>query len=351
MKKLFLLLLLFVVSCSNIEINQQLQGLPETEVFIQGNLIQKTKGYVWPYVSDEGWETARFSIRKDNTIPGYTNMSSGQYYGRPPGKDGHNRGRVLTSYPYGHYNDRDFDYYKRDKKTGNNVGMFRYVYDPKGLQTQNAIIEAPSVVDILSDEPADARITELLALGKEYLDSHILWYVVKEVGGKELWHVNGIIVDTVVGKPTKVPENVEIDIHQQKHIDWNEIKTSVHIRTDIESIKINIPLSFDDIVEQDDFQIRVFTSYYKEYQNVTVTITHNEKGITIEISNINPDIINSLKETYGDGITVEIFSYSKSISDKIKDSHVITTGKPCTIVGQITSAYNDEVIPIKIMNP
>lgn len=386
MKKTSLLALIATVvfsSCTNdylnnVEVQEGVQ-LPETRVFVQGQMVNngtKASDLAWPYVSSEGWETARFSIRADGTIPDYKDKSSSLYYGRPAGKPGKNRGKVLTAYPYGHYNDRDLDYTKKDKKTGNNIGLFRFVYDPKGMQTQKAILEAPLVEDILADEVDDLQakidknqnvakntaelenVKALIALGSEYLNSHVLWYVVKEVGMKNGWHVNGVIRDYEIGEPDQTPENVEVDIHQQEHADWSEIKTSVHVRTDAESVEINIPLSFDDIVENDDFDIRVYKTYFKddEYNDVTVEITHDEKGITILIKDIDPELIEQYKEEIGDGLTVEIHSYCKTddqdaIWEKVKNSCVVTTGKPCTVVGQITSAYNEEVVPVKIMKP
>ena len=142
MKKIALLLLgaVALMGCEKVsyEGNEQTSSnLPETKVFALGQSLNfdATKGYAWPYVSElEGWETARFSIRADRSIPDYTDKSSALYYGRPAGKDGKNRGRVYTAYPYGHYNDRDLDYYKKDKKTGENIGLFRYVYDKKSFQ-------------------------------------------------------------------------------------------------------------------------------------------------------------------------------------------------------------------------
>lgn len=380
MRKTALLLFLGVfalMGCEKVTINEPVNNedeinysLPETKVFALGQSLNfsGTKGYAWPYVSElEGWETARFSIRADRSIPDYTDKSSALYYGRKPGKDGKNRGRVYTAYPYGHYNDRDLDYYLKDKKTGNNIGLFRYVYDKKGLKTQLAIAEAPYVEDILDDELNDLNaekdklvaagksttsvqkkiddVSGLIDMGHDYLNSHVLWYVVKEVGMRYGWHVNGTIVDYEVGEPDNIPDNVEVDIHQQEHLEWSEIKTSVHIRTDVESVEINIPLDFDDIVEQDDFDIRVYKTYSKTYANVDITISHDAKGITIQIDNIASSMIDDLKDKYGDGLTVEIFSYTKStdvaaVWDKVKNSCVVSTGKPCTVVGQITSAYD-----------
>ena len=389
MKKGFLLASLVVLfaNCSNEynlptnEADVQTSNLPETRVFIQGKMINGplTKGSLtWPYVSEEGWETARFSLRADNTDPGYTDYSSSLYFGRRPGVDGKYRGKIITAYPYGHYNDRDLDYTLRDKKTGKNIGLFRYVYDPEGLTTQNAILEAPLVVDILADEVEDlekeiaanrnvakntanlAKVNALLDLGSDYLESHILWYVVKEVGMKNGWHVNGIISDEPVGKPDKVADNVEVDIHQQEHVDWNEIKTSVHVRTDAQSVKINIPLNFDDIVESDDFNIRIFQDYFSSddpaLTGATVTITHDENGITIDITNIDYEAIKGYKTSFGDGLTVEIHSYctnddQEEIWKMVQKSVVVSTGKPCTVVGQITNAFNDESYPVFVKEP
>lgn len=374
-------------ACSNDDNNEvlpldtvmEVTNKPATEIFVQGQKVQakdaaqETKAavtqtrvnvatgqtYGWPQVNTtEGWEVARFSIRADGNIPGYIDQSSTLYYGRSAGKQGKNRGRVSSIYPYGRYNDRDYDYSKVSQKTGNNIGLFRYVLDPDkdSHKAQLAILEQPSVVDILQDEIDDKKKNldkayewmALEAANPGYLDKHVHWYVVKEVAGKNLWHVNGVIVDEEVPDArangfANVPNDVEIDIHQQIHQDWNEIKTSVHIRAACESIKINIPLEYEDIIEQDDFAIRVYDFYYKEYA-ISHTVTHDANGITIEINNIPADLIKELRENYGDGLTVEIHSYctTDDIWEQLKKSQVTKLGKPCTVKGQITTAYDPE---------
>lgn len=389
MKKIALLLLggIALMGCESVNIddaimneNQNGSVLPSTEVFVSGRAFSYsgTKGYLWPYANtEEGWESARFSIRIDQTFPGYVDQSSELYFGRKANQaasaqNDKNRGEVWTNYPYGHYSDRDFDYYKTDQKTGKNIGMFRYVTDPKGLKTQLAIKKAPSVYDFLEEEKSDLQaliaannkvaentwkmgiVDSLLALGREHLDTHVAWYVVKEVGRKDLWHVNGVMTDTVVGKPDKTPDNIEIDIHQQQHVDWNEIKTSVHIRADVDSIEINIPLSEDELVEQDDFDIRIFKDYLSsdvDFSDCEIIITHNDKGITIVIRNIDFEAIKKYKSQFGDGLTVEIFSYTTSnntskVWEEVKKSRVVSLGKTCTVLGQITSAYYEDTAGI-----
>ena len=382
MKKLvfFTLLSVALIGCTSENYGGSDQSnLPATRVFVQGHQVgdplTKASGLQWPYVSDEGWETARFSIRADGTVPDYMDHPSAQYFGRRPGVDGNNRGMVYTDFPYGHYNDRDFDYEKKDKKTGNNIGLFRYVFDSKGVQTQLAIKKAPKVSAILQDVVEDLEaeiaanknvsanttklnaVNELLSKGDDYLESHVLWYVVKEVGMKNGWHVNGSIVADPVPAPTPgmVAPNVVVDIHQQMHADWAEIKTSVHIRTDAESVVLNIPLAFDDIVERDGVTLRVFNE--TGFDGLSVTTQHNEKGITITIDGIPADKIDEMKALYNDGLTVEVHSFCKNddaarIWDAVKKSCVVTTGKPCTVVGQITSAYfENESYLVKVQDP
>lgn len=362
------------------------EAQPETRVFFQGQnlfyegqvtpseteetrgarikVINPAGGLAWPKHTDEGWESARFSIRADGTIPDFYDKSSALYYGRPAGKSGvtsRNIGKVSTLYPYSLYDDRGLDYYKVDKKTGNNVGLFRYMYDTEGLKTQPAILEAPSVVEILADEADDLKaankqaeldkVNALIAKGADYLDSHVLWYVVKEVAGQYRWHVNGVIRDEETPEYviSHIPDNVEVDVHQQVHQNWNEIKTSIHVRTDCSSVKVIIPLKEEDILENDDFAIRVYDFYYQEY-TVKHKITHDANGIIIEITDIPASLIEQCKADFGDGITIEVHSYcTKDVWDDLKRSRV-QTGKPIgEIKGQITSALRPgEEVPIHV---
>lgn len=389
MKRLHYILLCSVIiaSCDNdviVDNNQDETYLPETEIFVQGqqlfargqqNAAATTRAsYTWPSKqSVDGCEVARFTIRADGKVVDFSNKTTGDYYGRS-GNTGNNKGLISSLYPYGHYNDRDLDYTKKDRKTGENIGWFRYVYDPKGLKTQLAIVDAPSVVTILTDVKQDLeadieagrnvvtatrklnQINGWLELGAEYLDSHVAWYVIKEVGMQYGWHVNGVITDTIVqdyaiNPDVRIPDNVEIDIHQQEHQDWDEIKTSIHIRTDCGAITLNLPLEYETIVEQDNFSIRAYDYYYKEYV-ISHEIMHDEDGITIRISDIPASLIEELKERFGDGLTIEIHSFCNVSDywDRLKQSCVIGTQKPCTVIGQITSAFHDELVPIKNMN-
>ena len=404
MKRALILLSVFSVAamfvgCNNDEPNiidptNKEEIKPQTEVYFQGQKLFSTEeevptaearaarikvinpagGLAWPNHTNEGWESARFSIRADGTIPDFYDKNSAYYFGRPAGKAGvnsRNIGKVSSLYNYPHYDDRGLDYYKVDKATGNNIGLFRYIYDVEGKKTQPVILEAPSVVEILADEVDDltaeiekataagktaktaeknlAKVNELLAKGADYLDSHVLWYVVKEVASQYRWHVNGVIRDEETPEYVidPLPDNVEVDVHQQTHKDWFEIKTAIHVRTDAQSVKVIIPLKEEEILEQDDFAIRVYDVYYNEY-TIKHNIKHDANGITIEITDIPADLIADMKSSFGDGITVEVHSYCKGDEWEELQNTRVQTGKPCIVEGHVSSALNGESVQIHV---
>ena len=108
------------------------------------------------------------------------------------------------------------------------------------------------------------------------------------------------------------------------------------------------------VIERDDFAIRIFDFDYSEY-HISHTVTHNDKGITIEITNIPAELIQTLKQNFGDGLTIEIHSYctTNDIWEQLKGS-TVRSGKPCTVNGQIHSALRpdpedatkEEMVPI-----
>lgn len=387
MKRLLYLIALLplFVACTNdedegsivINHDSQTNKLPSTEVFAQGALLNYTStrtdynpntdyGYgkgVWPNDhSEEGWAVAKFTIRIDASFPGVIDESAAKYWST---RGGANLGKVYTDFPYGRYDDGGRDYYKVDTKTGNNTGLFRYVLDPFGTQVNKALMEVPDMkaylewLDGRSDTPCKDKLENILANWDDY---ELIWYVAKETGGQNFWHVNGyfkeknqsytpeeifkLIEDETKNmeiKENNVADNVEIDIHKQEHTDWNEIKTSIHVRTDAQSIKINIPIEYDNIVEADDFAVRIYDCYIsgKEVKNI---ITHDENGITIDITNINPTVIEKLKSQFGDGMTIEIHSYCKKeegVWEAMKNTS-ITLGKASLLKYQITSAVETE---------
>ena len=397
MKKVSFLLcavLPFIAACSNddnatVSPTPEEQQLPSTEVFVQGQTLNYslTRSGEGDPVSET--EEARFFIRIDGRIPGYTNQNPLLYYGRNQGTE--NVGKVNTLYPYGRYNDRDYDYYEKDKKTGMNIGLFRYVFDPQGVQTKLAIAEElPSLRGMLEHEITvwqnnvdkgqnveanQAKVEALTQILNQEGDLHVIWYVVKEVGMQHGWHVDGVLttkdvtdvsdipqIGSDIAKdvdkydfeeshfdPSTVADNLEVDIHLQEHKDWNEIKTSIHIREAVD-VTVEIPIGDQYLAEADDFRIRVWTAYYTidntEYP-VTITTKHFVNKIVIKVTGVTQELIDKAKtQSDGDGITVEANSYYENIThelawEKLKKATVTTDAKT-NIRGQITSAFFTE---------
>ena len=182
--------------------------------------------------------------------------------------------------------------------------------------------------------------------------------------------------------PTPTPEptpvvregEVEFDIHQQKHKDWNEIKTSIHVR-DTAAVHVFLPIPMESQAVADDFDIRTGNVYQyvesfeakfefagKEF-SFPVEINHTATGIDILIDCTTAEAKEALKLARGvfdDGITFEIHSYVNPdvATDQIwnwlktvklpstKTSQWPQDGNISTHVrGQVSSAYHmDEMI-------
>ena len=131
--------------------------------------------------------------------------------------------------------------------------------------------------------------------------------------------------------PTPTPEptpvvregEVEFDIHQQEHKDWNEIKTSIHVR-DTAAVHVFLPIPMESQAVADDFDIRTGNVYQyvesfeakfefagKEF-SFPVEINHTATGIDFLIDCTTAEAKEALKLARGvfdDGITFEIHSY------------------------------------------
>lgn len=122
-----------------------------------------------------------------------------------------------------------------------------------------------------------------------------------------------------------VPE-VEVDIHHQAHKDWNEIKTSIHLR-DTANVRVFIPVEKELQAMPDDFDIRTGKDYNyieqetkevvkvkyliasKEFE-VDVQVNHKSNGIEILIAGADcAEALRFARGIYDDGITFEIHSY------------------------------------------
>ena len=187
-------------------------------------------------------------------------------------------------------------------------------------------------------------------------------------------------------EPTPVVREgeVEFDIHQQEHKDWNEIKTSIHVR-DTAAVHVFLPIPEESQAVADDFDIRTGDAYkYVEHKSgenkyvekfeaklefagkkfsFPVEINHTATGIDILIDCTTADAKEALKLARGvfdDGITFEIHNYvnpdvaTEQIWNWLKTVKLPSTktsqwpqdGDISTHVrGQVSSAYHmDEMI-------
>lgn len=175
-------------------------------------------------------------------------------------------------------------------------------------------------------------------------------------------------------EPTVREGEVEFDIHQQEHKDWNEIKTSIHVR-DTAAVHVFLPIPIESQAVSDDFDIRT-GNVYQYVENIEakfefagkkfsfpVEIKHTATGIDILIDCTTADAKEALKLARGvfdDGITFEIHSYvnpdvaTEQIWNWLKTVKLPSTktsqwpqdGDISTHVrGQVSSAYHmDEMI-------
>lgn len=202
-------------------------------------------------------------------------------------------------------------------------------------------------------------------------------WIMKIIPGKGETHV---VPSNPDSNPTPKPEptvregEVEFDIHQQEHKDWNEIKTSIHVR-DTAAVHVFLPIPIESQAVSDDFDIRT-GNVYQYVENIEakfefagkefsfpVEINHTATGIDILIDCTTADAKEALKLARGvfdDGITFEIHSYvnpnvaTEQIWNWLKTVKLPSTktsqwpqdGDISTHVrGQVSSAYHmDEMI-------
>lgn len=338
-----------------------------TQVYIMGKDVSGTSRAMMRAASTNT-KQAHFFIRIDKRIPGYESCPSTNYWPQTSlGNsllDAGNTGTVDLDYPYWKY-------------AGGSVGQ--YVYDSTGKAVTEALADVPSIESILNANKNPKYKFDNL----DYSKLKVIWYVAKS-GESNGWHVDGVLTDVNTKDVTEIPDikidedkkldnskkdepvesldkgNVEVNIHEQLHKDWDEIKTSIHIRDLVDEVKVEIPIGQDNMVPSDDFAIRTYDYelnkvYIKgsEYEltgakPIKVQVAHNSDKIVITVSDINHDYIKKLIEAYGDGITVEVHSYPQYLSkDAIwnKMWNSAANKSNCTVMVK-PAAYDSEKIKL-----
>ena len=255
-------------------------------------------------------------------------------------------------------------YIKSDHNWWSNMKFSKYVYDATGKLVNDVIIKQPTIDDLVKASKYKGDNELFAPYVADSANLYCLWYTCKKQDKDGCWHIDGVLTKKNINdiKETsygnEITNNygfggeVEVDIHQQEHKDWDEIKTSIHLRDTVD-VEVFIPIEYDYQTVSDDFDIRVGDkyTYVEEVVNSTIDINgieyiletrilHKSNGIYIEIVP-NKEALKMARAFSDDGITYEIHSYLKNINVydvwyKLKKSSVIANTHVC---GQIHSAY------------
>lgn len=283
-------------------------------------------------------EPAYYYIRLDGSlvdaIKGVSGYNANDYF--PLNSNGNsiksdkNRGTINYYYPYQYSGERE-----------GNTWIYEYLVDSEWAQAEDALMQVPSLDDLIeANQSSKFNLQELKQKldGKQY---YIDWYVVKHQD--DGWHVDGILK---LQDGLQLNGEVEVDIHQQQHNNWNEIKTAIHIRDTVD-VQVTLPISQTDLVEIDGIHIRDYRAYYKvdntEYP-ISISIAHNYDNMTIDVTGIKASMLKKLRTNGSDGLTIEVNSYyqkktHREIYDLLKQSTVRTYSNFSHIRGQIHSSY------------
>ena len=308
------------------------EDTPSTEVYAMGKRLAMSAAPT--AAAPAQYTDAYFYIRIDSRIPGMSEVAMSKDYIPYDGGSvfaPENRGKVDLSYP--------------DWKVFSTTGNTRqYVYDTTGEEVNKVIADIPSYQSLVS---VNRKYVEKFA-NLDTKNLKIIWYVAKFSYGK--WHVDGILTFEDTKDVTDIPNfdkepdldnsadeklpkdfngNIEVDIHQQEHSTWQEIKTSVHVRDLVEKTVVEIPLEYEHIAEVDDFAIRTYDLELeskvfingKEYEldstnPVKVTIEHRADKAVFTIVCKDAKYLKALHEQYKDGVTIEIHTYPKNLTNE-----------------------------------
>lgn len=310
-----------------------------------------------------------YFIRIDGNIPGEeaVNLPAKEYFPRTK------TGRTVIS-------DLNHGYVQANVDWRNNFKFSKYIYSTDGSAVESIIVEQPTLQDLVD---ANQGVGDDFSGHIDNMeDLHFIWYVCKKQDADHVWHIDGILTtkdrtdisETIYGD--EIIENynniglvsdegdvvrtghVEVDVHQQQHTDWNEIKTSIHLR---DTVTTEVFLPIDYVALADDFDIRVGRDYEyiteiltcsiqigEEKYDLSATIQHEEGGIRITVEP-NKEALEAARNQYGDGITYEIHSYvTPGISHEATWQQLRNTTvkvSPYTeIRGQVTSAYFEDSV-------
>lgn len=386
MKKLFLfasILSTLFISCSDSATDTDVtpqKNIKASEVMIYsgGNQLNTR---AWSKTEELGYSIPRdgmydvwYFIRIDNNIPGedVTNLPSNQYF--PQTAAGKtmvadlNQGSVTANAAWHSSAKKNFP---------------KYIWGTDGSAVQSIITHEPTLEDLIN---ANKSTKYNLQGYKEHQDElHFIWYACKQQASDHIWHIDGILTskdrkdisETIYGKDqidnydkdgmikdkgdVSKKAHVEVDVHQQEHKDWNEIKTSIHLRDTVD-VEVFIPIEYQELA--DDFNIRAGYDYeyVTELKNskividgqvfeFEVSIKHEPAGIRITV-HPNKEALIAARNKYDDGITFEVHNYvtpgvdNATIWGQLKKT-TCTAWPKTFIYGQVTSAFYEDQVYFK----
>ena len=359
MKKFYLFILsaILLSACSSEDGSQggdtggsSTKQTPSTQVYVMGQLLNNYTDFNSAKsvaFNSQVAEKAYYYIRIDNRIPGMGSCPSDKYF--PAQWNGQsmfvsgNQGTIKADYPYWKSLDASID---------------KYIYDTSGNTVEQTLGTVPSLQSLIDANRYNPHGVYLGNLKTDTLK--VIWYVSKREAG--VWHVDGVLTGNSTKDITEVPGveedkdldnskdeptiseygkgNIEVDIHQQEHNTWDEIKTSIHVRDLVDKVVVEIPIDNGHIAESDDFALRVYdfnleskvfingTEYVLDDTNpVKINVAHEATKVVITVECKNKSYLDALRKEYGDGVTVEVHTYPKDLSkaevwSKVKNSVV-----------------------------
>ena len=342
MKKFLLMMstVALLFSCSSDEIggieenggNQEAASLRSTEVYVQNKKLA-SRQLLSDQSTNPDYGHAYFFIRIDGNIPGFESQNSKYYF--PGNADGStlfgdadsNKGVINVGYDY--------------REDSSDKNLTKYCYDPTGEVVQSkTIISAPSIKKLIdANKNASFDLSSI-----DTTDLKIIWYVTKFDWGQ--WHVDGVLTYKSTKDVTEVfPDieqeyedkgctkeetitpiysdsaNIEVDVHQQEHSDWDEVKTSIHIREFVDKVTVEIPIGRENLAEADDFAVRHYDYFVSlpnasEEMPLSVKVSHEDDRLVIEVTltEAAKKYIADLKSQSNDGVTIEVHSYPKDLT-------------------------------------
>lgn len=348
--------------------------LPEAKT-ANAYFTTRIDGYLNQRKTDGGWIN-----KNDEYFPLSENNGANKVVAQLP----ENTGTVFTNYPA-------IPYEKDASKH-----MESYVFSTDGSATSTILRDVPEWGDVLKahypNRPYIALDYDKMPADVNKENIHIIWYVAKLLNyGDKLWHVDGILTDKndireVMARDPQAKfwevdelepitfdpynatlrydEDVNVDVHQQQHADWGEIKTTIHIKT-AKDVKVTIPVEealiasnpeiLDNIALRD-FELPLDLESYnnKFFAKLNVKVERDQKGIVISVTGLTPVVLKAIEDQYADGLTLEVHTFTTfnegdvdTIWQQMCNTRVETEAK---VSGQVTSAYKTAATDVHIFN-